>query len=73
MSEGPVDNRSVEPRSSVTASTVSDSRRDIAVSVILSYVKGFACACGLGTVHLFEKSDEDYFHPIRVVTVLCKG
>jgi len=54
---------------SKSASNSSITRRDTAVTAILCYVKGFACACGLGTVHLFEKSDEDYFHPIRVIQV----
>lgn len=67
--EGVVEHRSFEQASSVLMSNASLTRRDIAVTAILSYVKGFACACGLGTVHLFEKSDENYFHPIRVVTV----
>ena len=47
-------------------------RRDTAVTAILCYVKGFACACGLGTVHLFEKSDEAYFSHIRSVTVMLR-
>jgi len=53
----------------MSLSNASLTRRETAVTAILCYVKGFACACGLGTVHLFEKSDEDYFHPLRVVTV----
>ncbi|CAI9739315.1 ciliaflagella57-likeassociated and flagella-associated 57-like [Octopus vulgaris] len=28
------------------------------VSAIVAYSKGFACACGVGTVHLFERSEE---------------
>jgi len=48
-------------------------RSDTAVNVILPFAKGFACAYGLGTVHLFEKSDENYFNHIRSVTVtLCR-
>lgn len=59
--------------SGVAMSDTSVARRDTAVTAILCYGKGFACACGLGTVHLFERSDEDYFHPLRSVTVmLCR-
>lgn len=53
----------------ISTSNVSVTKRDTAITAILCYLKGFACACGLGTVHMFEKSDEDYFHHIRVVTV----
>ena len=67
--EALTESRSAEGRPSSIASNVSLTRRDLAVTAILCYVKGFACACGLGIVHLFEKSDEDYFHPVRVVTV----
>ena len=68
--EGAVESgTSQDQPSSAAGSNVSVTRRDTAVNAILCYVKGFACACGLGTVHLFERSDEDYFHPVRVVTV----
>ena len=73
VQEGSVGNQSTQESASVlTMSQASVARRDTAVTAILCYAKGFACACGLGTVHLFEKSEEDYFHPIRVVTVTLR-
>ena len=40
------------------------------VTSIVAYSKGFACSSGLGTVHLFEKSDEkDIYKKTRIVTV----
>jgi len=71
--EGPAESRSAEgrpPSNDASNAGLSAPRRDTAVAAILCYVKGFACACGLGTVHLFERSDDDYFHPVRVVTVI---
>ena len=38
------------------------------ITAIVSYSKGFACTCGLGTVFLFEKTDDrDYFKKTREV------
>jgi len=33
-----------------------------AVSAIVAFSKGFACASGPGTVHIFEKSDDKEFY-----------
>ena len=41
-----------------------------AVTAIVSYSKGFACAVGLGTVHLYEKADDkEYFKRVREIKV----
>ncbi|KAJ8306471.1 hypothetical protein KUTeg_017016 [Tegillarca granosa] len=40
------------------------------VTAIVSYSKGFACACGPGTVHLFEKTDDkDFFKKTREIKI----
>lgn len=40
------------------------------ITAIVSYSKGFACACGPGTVHLFEKTDDkDFFKKAREIKV----
>lgn len=38
------------------------------ITAIVAYSKGFACACGPGTVHLFEKTDDkDFFKKAREI------
>lgn len=40
------------------------------ITAIVAYSKGFACACGPGTVHLFEKTDDkDFFKKAREIKV----
>lgn len=40
------------------------------VTAIVAYSKGFACACGSGTVHLYEKTDDkEYFKKTREIKV----
>jgi hypothetical protein len=40
------------------------------ITAIVAYSKGFACACGLGTVYLFEKTDDkDFFKKSREIKV----
>ncbi|XP_025110126.1 cilia- and flagella-associated protein 57-like [Pomacea canaliculata] len=40
------------------------------ITAIVSYSKGFACACGPGTVFLFEKTDDkDFFKKTREVKI----
>ena len=40
------------------------------ITSIVAYSKGFACACGPGTVHLFEKTDDkDFFKKAREIKV----
>lgn len=40
------------------------------ITAIVSYSKGFACSCGPGTVHLFEKTDDkDFFKKAREIKV----
>jgi len=40
------------------------------ISAIVSYSKGFACACGPGVVHLFEKTDDkDFFKKAREIKI----
>lgn len=40
------------------------------VTAIVAYSKGFACACGPGTVHLYEKTDDkEYFKKTREIKV----
>ena len=40
------------------------------VTAIAAYSKGFACASGPRTIHLFEKGeDKDFYKKIRVVKV----
>ena len=42
----------------------------MSITAIVAYSKGFACACGPGTVHLFEKTDEkDFFKKAREIKV----
>ena len=41
------------------------------VSSLVSYSKGFACAFGLGTVYLFEKTDDkEFFKKAREIMVI---
>lgn len=41
------------------------------VTAIVAYSKGFACACGPGTVHLYEKTDDkEYFKKTREIKVI---
>ncbi|CAH1775033.1 unnamed protein product [Owenia fusiformis] len=41
-----------------------------AVTALVAYSKGFACSCGLGTVHMFEKTDDkDFFKKTREIKV----
>ncbi|KAL4237175.1 Cilia- and flagella-associated protein 57 [Mactra antiquata] len=40
------------------------------ITAIVAYSKGFACACGPGTVHLFEKTDDkDFFKKAREIKI----
>jgi len=40
------------------------------ITAIVAYSKGFACACGPGVVHLFEKTDDkDFFKKAREIRV----
>jgi len=40
------------------------------VTAIVAYSKGFACACGPGTVHLYEKTDDkDLFKKSKQIKV----
>jgi len=40
------------------------------ITSVVAYSKGFACAGGIGTVHLFEKTDEkDFFRKTRIIKV----
>ena len=40
------------------------------ISALVAYSKGFACACGAGTVYLFEKTDDkDFFKKVREIKV----
>ncbi|KAH3831997.1 cilia- and flagella-associated protein 57-like [Dreissena polymorpha] len=40
------------------------------ITAIVAYSKGFACACGLGLVHLFEKTDDkDFFKKGREIRI----
>lgn len=40
------------------------------VTAIVAYSKGFACACGPGTVHLYEKTDDkEYFKKTREIKI----
>lgn len=41
------------------------------VTAIVAYSKGFACACGPGTVHLYEKTDDkDLFKKSKQIKVI---
>lgn len=43
---------------------------ELPITAIVAYSKGFACACGPGTVHLFEKTDDkDFFRKSREIKV----
>lgn len=43
------------------------------ITAIVAYSKGFACACGPGTVHLYEKTDDkDFFKKAREIKVNMK-
>lgn len=63
-----------EPRAS-RANMGDDSMSEIKtktspVTSIVAYSKGFACACDLGTVHLFEKiEDKDFYKKVRVIKI----
>ncbi len=40
------------------------------ITSIVAYSKGFACACGPGSVNLFEKTDDkDFFKKAREIKV----
>ncbi|XP_052776281.1 cilia- and flagella-associated protein 57-like isoform X2 [Mya arenaria] len=40
------------------------------ITAIVAYSKGFACACGPGVVHLFEKTDDkDFFKKAREIRI----
>ena len=40
------------------------------MTAIVAYSKGFACACGPGTVHLYEKTDDkDLFKKSKQIKV----
>ncbi|KAL5016238.1 hypothetical protein ScPMuIL_005827 [Solemya velum] len=40
------------------------------ITAVVAYSKGFACACGPGTVHLFEKTDDkDFFKKAREIKI----
>ncbi|KAK7099818.1 cilia- and flagella-associated protein 57-like [Littorina saxatilis] len=40
------------------------------ITAIVAYSKGFACACGPGTVYLFEKTDDkDFFKKAREIKI----
>lgn len=40
------------------------------ITSVVAHSKGFACAGGAGTVHLFEKTDEkDFYRKARIVKV----
>ncbi|KAL3868099.1 hypothetical protein ACJMK2_040935 [Sinanodonta woodiana] len=40
------------------------------VTAVVAYSKGFACACGLGRVYLYEKTDDrDYFRKSREIHI----
>lgn len=40
------------------------------ITTIAAYSKGFACACGHGTVYLYEKTDDkDFFKRTREIRV----
>ncbi|XP_041357286.1 cilia- and flagella-associated protein 57-like [Gigantopelta aegis] len=42
----------------------------VQVTAIVAYSKGYACACGPGTVHLFEKTDDkDSFKKAREIKI----
>ena len=42
-----------------------------AASAIVAFSKGFACASGPGTVHIFEKSDDkEFYRKTREIQVL---
>ena len=43
---------------------------EYAVRAIVTYMKGFACSCGAGLIHLFEKTnEEDCYRKLREVEV----
>jgi len=39
------------------------------VTAVVTFSKGFACACGQSVVHLFEKSDEKDYRKTREIQV----
>ena len=40
------------------------------ITALVAYSKGFACAVGRGTVHLYEKSDDkEFFKKVREIKV----
>ena len=45
----------------------------MSITAIVAYSKGFACTCGPGSVHIFEKTDDREFYrktrEIRVRTI----
>ena len=49
---------------------VEEGNNSFQVTSLVSYSKGFACAFGLGTVYLFEKTDDkDFFKKAREIMV----
>jgi hypothetical protein len=40
------------------------------ITALVAHSKGFACACGPGTVYLYEKTDDkDFFKKVREIKV----
>ena len=40
------------------------------ITALVAYSKGFACTCGTGTVHIYEKTDDkDFFKKAREIKV----
>lgn len=65
---------SSEPRQSISMipedTSASGNAPDRRITAIVPYSKGFACSAGLGTVHLYEKTDDrDYYRKVRIVKV----
>lgn len=50
-------------------SHASETFNKLPVTAIVAFAKGFACAAGAGLVHLYEKSEEDYYKKIREIQV----
>ncbi|GAB1610641.1 cilia- and flagella-associated protein 57-like, partial [Argonauta hians] len=55
-----LDSRSKDSQKEIVRYITKDEFIDqcIEVTAIVGYSKGFACACGVGTVHMFERSDD---------------
>lgn len=62
--------------SGVFENDASPASESYAVTALVAYSKGFACASGRGTVHLFEKSDDKEFYKktreLKVISTLIK-